>query len=83
MSPLDPPPPHTRHHHQSSKNNFPPLLHLLQSAHREVVAEEAFLAWADEKAHADEAERLYLNKAATFIDWLRTADEDEEEEEDD
>lgn len=48
----------------------------------EVVHEEAFLAWADEKQHADAAEKVYLSKASQFIDWLRTADSDEEDEDD-
>jgi translation initiation factor eIF-2B subunit epsilon len=48
----------------------------------EVVGEEACLAWADEKAHADDSDKVYLNKCAAFIQWLREAeDEDEDEEE--
>jgi hypothetical protein len=34
---------------------------------REIVSEEAFLAWADEKQHASEDERLYLNKVRTGL----------------
>lgn len=49
----------------------------------EVVSEEAFIAWADEKEHADASEKVYLQKAAKFIEWLRTADSDEEDEDDD
>ena len=46
---------------------------------REVLSEEALLKWADEKAEATEEERAFLNKAAPLIQWLRTAESDEEE----
>jgi translation initiation factor eIF-2B subunit epsilon len=54
----------------------------------DVVAEEAVLEWADEKAHADDSERHFLNLAAPFVEWLRNAseedsDSDEEEGSDD
>lgn len=41
---------------------FPQLLQLLYED--DVVAEEAFHAWADEKEHADESERVYLKKVS-------------------
>lgn len=47
----------------------------------DVLSEEALLSWADEKEHADEDERRFLKKAAPLIDWLRTAESDSEEEE--
>ena len=47
----------------------------------DVVSEEAFTAWAGEKAHADEAEKAYLRRAAPFLEWLRTADDDDDDEE--
>jgi len=59
---------------------FPQVLQQLYDA--DVVSEEAFIAWADEKEHAEEHDRAYLKKAAKFIEWLRTADEDEDEDED-
>lgn len=49
----------------------------------DIVSEDAFMAWADEKAHADESERVYLNRAAGFIEWLRTADEEDDDDEED
>jgi len=47
----------------------------------EVLSEEAILEWADEKAEATEEERAFLNRAAPLVQWLRTAESDEEEEE--
>ncbi len=45
----------------------------------EVVSEEACIAWADEKEHADESEKVYLKKAGDFITWLQEAEEDEDD----
>ena len=56
---------------------FPQLLQQLYEL--DVVDEDAFAAWADEKAHADASERVYLEKAGPFLEWLRTADDEEEE----
>ncbi len=50
------------------------------------VSEDALLAWADEKAHADPEERRYVDMpdVAKFIEWLREdEDEDEDDDEDD
>jgi translation initiation factor eIF-2B subunit epsilon len=58
---------------------FPQLLQLLYEG--DVVDEEAFAAWAGEKENADASERVYLEKAGPFLEWLRTADEDEDSEE--
>lgn len=44
----------------------------------EVVAEGAFLAWANEKAHASKEERAYLERAQAFLQWLREASEEED-----
>ncbi|KAI8468580.1 MAG: nucleotide-diphospho-sugar transferase [Monoraphidium minutum] len=59
---------------------FPQLLQRLYEG--DVVDEAAFEAWAGEKAHADASERVFLDKAAPFLEWLRDADEDEDEDED-
>ena len=37
----------------------------------DVVEEEAILAWADEKEGAPPEERVFLERAAEFVDWLR------------
>ena len=47
----------------------------------DLVGEDAFQAWASEKAHAEEDERIYLGRAQAFLRWLREAEEEEEEEE--
>jgi len=57
------------------------VLQLLYDA--DVVEEDAFFKWAEEKAHADEEDRLFLAKAADFIKWLREAEEEEDDQDDD
>ncbi|KAK9823996.1 hypothetical protein WJX72_006873 [[Myrmecia] bisecta] len=47
----------------------------------EVIGEDPFDAWAREKEHAEEDERVFLRKAQPFLDWLRTAETEEESEE--
>lgn len=52
----------------------------------DVLSEEALVAWADEKENATEEERIFLTKAAPFIQWLREAeseDNDDDDEDDD
>ncbi|ESQ52106.1 hypothetical protein EUTSA_v10016297mg [Eutrema salsugineum] len=53
----------------------------------DVLEEDAILRWAEEKAGADEADKVYLQQCEPFIQWLKEAEEedeteDEEEEED-
>ena len=43
----------------------------------DIVGEDAFSAWAGEKEHADEEDKVWLTKAAPFLTWLAEADEDE------
>ena len=57
------------------------VLQLLYDA--DVIEEDAFFKWAEEKAHADEEDRLFLTKAADFITWLKEAEEEEEGSEED
>ena len=52
------------------------MLQLLYDA--EIVSEDAFLKWADEKAHAEAEDRVFLDKAAEFLKWLREAETEEE-----
>jgi len=66
---------------------FTQILHLLYD--KDVLQEDAILRWEEEKAGADEADKVYLKQCDTFIQWLKEAseeededDEDEEEEED-
>ncbi|CAH8357971.1 unnamed protein product [Eruca vesicaria subsp. sativa] len=48
---------------------------------KEVVQEDAILRWAEEKAGADEADKVYLQQCEAFIQWLKEASEEEDEEE--
>ena len=47
----------------------------------DIVEEDAFLAWAEEKQHAAEEDKVFLKKAAKFIEWLQEEEEDEEDDE--
>ncbi|KAF8069524.1 translation initiation factor eIF-2B subunit epsilon [Scenedesmus sp. PABB004] len=58
---------------------FANLLQLLYDG--EVVEEAAVTSWAAEKEHADEADKVYLLKSAAFLEWLKTADEEEDDSE--
>ena len=44
----------------------------------DVVDEEGFLQWAEEKQHADAEDRKYLDASAKFIQWLQEADEEDD-----
>ena len=46
----------------------------------DLVSEDAFEAWASEKAQAEEDERIYLGRAQVFLKWLREVQEEEESE---
>ncbi|KMT14763.1 hypothetical protein BVRB_4g075290 [Beta vulgaris subsp. vulgaris] len=58
---------------------FSQILHLLYSC--DIIQEEAILSWESEKQGADEADRVFLKQAESFIEWLKNASEEESEEE--
>ncbi|KAJ8427031.1 hypothetical protein Cgig2_032859 [Carnegiea gigantea] len=58
---------------------FAQILHLLYEM--DIIQEEAILAWEAEKAGADEADRVFLKQSEKLIEWLKTASEEESEEE--
>ncbi|KAG8472866.1 hypothetical protein CXB51_034829 [Gossypium anomalum] len=58
---------------------FPQILHLLYD--KEILQEDAILRWADEKEGADESDKVFLKRSEKFIQWLREAEEEEEEDE--
>ncbi|CAO2837518.1 unnamed protein product [Amaranthus hypochondriacus] len=58
---------------------FAQILHILYDV--DIIQEEAILAWESEKQEADEADKVFLKQAQTFIDWLKTASEEDSEEE--
>ncbi|BDA43794.1 Translation initiation factor eIF-2B subunit epsilon [Coccomyxa sp. Obi] len=60
---------------------FAKVLQLLYDT--DVIEEDAFFKWADEKANAEAEDRVFLAKAAEFIKWLREAEEEEESDDED
>ncbi|CAN8316293.1 unnamed protein product [Cochlearia groenlandica] len=56
---------------------FAQILHVLYE--KDVLEEEAILRWAEEKADADEADKVYLQQSEKFINWLKEASEEEDE----
>ncbi|KAF2568689.1 hypothetical protein F2Q68_00027952 [Brassica cretica] len=60
---------------------FAQILHVLYE--KDVVQEDAILRWAEEKAGADEADKVYLQQCESFIQWLKEASEEEDEDDDD
>ncbi|XP_061995268.1 uncharacterized protein LOC133713168 [Rosa rugosa] len=52
---------------------------LYQLYDQEVIQEEAILRWVEEKTDADESDRIFVRQAETFVQWLREAEEDDEE----
>lgn len=56
------------------------VLELLYDA--DVIEEDAFYKWAEEKRNADEEDRVFLAKAAKFLKWLKEAEEEEEGDDD-
>ncbi|CAN7103967.1 unnamed protein product [Brassica rapa subsp. narinosa] len=59
---------------------FAQILHVLYE--KDVVQEDAIMRWAEEKAGADEADKVYLQQCETFIQWLKEASEEEDEDDD-
>ncbi|CAA0374690.1 unnamed protein product [Arabidopsis thaliana] len=60
---------------------FTQILHLLYD--KDVLQEDAILRWEEEKAGADEADKVYLKQCDTFIQWLKEASEEEDEDDED
>jgi translation initiation factor eIF-2B subunit epsilon len=58
---------------------FAGTLHVLYDA--DVLTEEAALAWKEEKAGADEADKRFAKLAQPFFDWLANASTEEDDEE--
>jgi translation initiation factor eIF-2B subunit epsilon len=50
---------------------------------KEIVSEDAILRWAEEKKHADESDKVFVKQSEAFIQWLKEAEEEDEEEEGD
>ncbi|KAK3132676.1 hypothetical protein QOZ80_6AG0526120 [Eleusine coracana subsp. coracana] len=48
---------------------------------KEIVSEDAILRWAEEKEHADESDKVFVKQSEAFIQWLKEAEEEDDEEE--
>ena len=55
--------------------SFAKILHALRHGRH---LRRGVLAWAEEKADADESEKKFLNLARPFVDWLEEASSEEE-----
>ncbi|CAM6040484.1 unnamed protein product [Sphagnum compactum] len=60
---------------------FSQVLHMLYDI--DVVSEDAIIAWASEKQYADESDKVFLKQSEKFIQWLKEAPEEEDEDEED
>ncbi|KAK8546463.1 hypothetical protein V6N13_067685 [Hibiscus sabdariffa] len=56
---------------------FPQVLHLLYD--KEILQEDAILRWADEKEGADESDKVFLKSSEKFVQWLKEAEEEDED----
>ncbi|KNA21848.1 hypothetical protein SOVF_039570 [Spinacia oleracea] len=68
---------------ESTKELSPLFTKVLQFLYEDVdlIQEEAILSWESEKMGADEVDRVFLKQAEPFIQWLKTAQEEDSEEE--
>ncbi|KAK1423746.1 hypothetical protein QVD17_19054 [Tagetes erecta] len=55
---------------------FVQIMHLLYD--KDIIQEEAFLNWANEKEQADESDKVFVKQSETFIQWLNEASEEED-----
>ncbi|EOY10659.1 Trimeric LpxA-like enzyme isoform 1 [Theobroma cacao] len=55
---------------------FAQILHLLYD--KDILEEDAILRWADEKEGADESDKVFVQRAEKFLQWLREAEEEED-----
>ncbi|KAK4798811.1 hypothetical protein SAY86_031137 [Trapa natans] len=46
---------------------------------KDMISEDAILDWESEKNYADESDRVFVKQAEKFLQWLREASEEEEE----
>ncbi|XP_042515353.1 translation initiation factor eIF-2B subunit epsilon-like [Macadamia integrifolia] len=60
---------------------FAQILHFLYE--KNILQEEAILSWASEKEGADESDKVFVKQSEAFIQWLKEAPEEDEDEEDD
>ncbi|KAK4282850.1 hypothetical protein QN277_014177 [Acacia crassicarpa] len=67
---------------ESAKEYAPLFTKILSIMYdKDIIGEEAVLSWEDEKREADEADKVFVKQAQTFIQWLREAPEEDDDEE--
>ncbi|GJP76699.1 hypothetical protein CLOP_g7168 [Closterium sp. NIES-67] len=60
----------------------PVFVNVLETLYdKDIVSEEAVMAWAEEKQFADAADKVFVERSAAFIKWLKEAEEEEESDE--
>ncbi|KAI4301870.1 hypothetical protein L6164_035108 [Bauhinia variegata] len=66
-----------------SAKEFAPLFTTILSYmyDQDIIQEDAFLSWEDEKREADESDKNFVKQAEKFIQWLKEASEEDEEDE--
>lgn len=67
----------TGEHGDLFESIFPQLLKVMYEL--DIISEHAILVWAEEKEHASEHEKKFLQLAAPFLEWLEEAEEESEE----
>ncbi|CAJ2674542.1 unnamed protein product [Trifolium pratense] len=66
---------------ESAKEYAPLFAQILHYMYNEdIIEEDAILSWEDEKKEADESDKVFVKQAQTFIQWLKEAPEEDEEE---
>ncbi|XP_060218049.1 uncharacterized protein LOC132645215 [Lycium barbarum] len=66
---------------ESAREYSPLFLEILHHLYdQEIIQEEAILDWASEKEGAEESDKIFVKKSEKFIQWLKEASEEEDEE---
>jgi len=67
-----------------SHKDFAPLFsQVLQVLYdRDIVSEDAIMAWAQEKKDADDNDKVFVKQSEPFIQWLKEAPEEDDDEDD-
>ncbi|KAL3691739.1 hypothetical protein R1sor_005390 [Riccia sorocarpa] len=65
---------------EDKKEYAPVFASVLQELYdKDVISEEAIIAWASEKQHGDEADKIFVKQCERFIQWLQEASEEDDE----
>ncbi|KAG6557805.1 hypothetical protein Mapa_000572 [Marchantia paleacea] len=68
---------------EDNKEFAPIFASVLQELYdKDVISEEAIIAWASEKQQADESDKVFVKQCERFIQWLEEASEEDEDDED-